>query len=174
MMRLMTTQAPRALDRITVKPGKMGGRACIRGMRITVGLVLSFVAGGATMEELHADYPDLTEDDLRQALAYAALRVAAANAAPLFEASSLGDCPTEAPPRRDELVIPLAHTEESARAPWQKRIIRDPAVLGGKPVVRGTRLAAELILGLMGDGWTEHDISRIDAGGRRCLSRLCL
>jgi uncharacterized protein (DUF433 family) len=72
-------------DRVTIEPGKMGGRACIRGMRITVSLVLSFVAAGETIEEIRADYPDLNEDDFRQALAYAASRVAAADPAPLFE-----------------------------------------------------------------------------------------
>jgi uncharacterized protein (DUF433 family) len=59
-------------DRITFEPGKMGGRACIRGLRITVGLVLSLLAEGATSEEILADYPDLETGDIRQALGYAA------------------------------------------------------------------------------------------------------
>jgi uncharacterized protein (DUF433 family) len=59
-------------DRITFEPGKMGGRACIRGLRITVGLVLSLLADGTTSEEILADYPDLEADDIRQALGYAA------------------------------------------------------------------------------------------------------
>ncbi len=59
-------------DRITFDPAVMGGRACIRGMRITVGLVVSLVAEGSTVEEILADYPDLEADDVRQALAYAA------------------------------------------------------------------------------------------------------
>lgn len=60
------------LDRITFEPGKMGGRACIRGMRITVGLIVSLVAEDASREEILADYPDLEAEDIRQALAYAA------------------------------------------------------------------------------------------------------
>ena len=59
-------------DRITFEPGKMGGRACVRGLRITVGLVLSLLADGATSEEILADYPDLEAEDIRQALGYAA------------------------------------------------------------------------------------------------------
>ncbi len=59
-------------DRITFEPGKMGGRACIRGLRITVGLVLSLLADGATPAEILADYPDLEAEDIRQALGYAA------------------------------------------------------------------------------------------------------
>ena len=59
-------------DRITFEPGKMGGRACIRGLRITVAMVLSLLAEGATAEAILADYPDLQADDIRQALGYAA------------------------------------------------------------------------------------------------------
>jgi uncharacterized protein (DUF433 family) len=44
-------------DRITFEPGKMGGRACIRGMRVTVGLVVSLVAEGLAWDEILADYP---------------------------------------------------------------------------------------------------------------------
>jgi uncharacterized protein (DUF433 family) len=60
------------LDRITFEPGKMGGRACIRGMRITVGLIVGLIAEGVPSEEVLRDYPDLEPDDIRQALAYAA------------------------------------------------------------------------------------------------------
>jgi uncharacterized protein (DUF433 family) len=59
-------------DRITFEPGKMGGRACIRGMRITVGLIVSLVARGATFEEILTDYPYLEREDVQQALEYAA------------------------------------------------------------------------------------------------------
>jgi uncharacterized protein (DUF433 family) len=61
-----------AFDRITFEPGKMGGRACIRGMRVTVGLVVSLVAEGLSWDEILRDYPYLERDDIRQALAYAA------------------------------------------------------------------------------------------------------
>ncbi len=61
-----------AFNRITFEPGKMGGRACVRGLRITVGLIMSLVAEGLSTEEVLADYPDLEAEDVRQALAYAA------------------------------------------------------------------------------------------------------
>jgi uncharacterized protein (DUF433 family) len=61
-----------AFDRITFEPGKMGGRACIRGMRVTVGLIVSLVAEGVPWDEILRDYPYLEEEDIRQALAYAA------------------------------------------------------------------------------------------------------
>jgi len=59
-------------DRITFEPGKMGGRACIRGLRITAGLIVSLIAEGASFEEILHDYPDLEAEDIRQALNYAA------------------------------------------------------------------------------------------------------
>jgi uncharacterized protein (DUF433 family) len=60
------------LDRITFEPGRMGGRACIRGLRITVGLIVSLVAEGFSWDEILGDYPDLEREDIHQALAYAA------------------------------------------------------------------------------------------------------
>jgi uncharacterized protein (DUF433 family) len=59
-------------DRITFDPDVMGGRACIRGMRITVSLIVNLVANGMNTKEILTDYPYLESDDIRQALAYAA------------------------------------------------------------------------------------------------------
>jgi len=60
------------LDRITFVLNIMGGRACIRGMRITVSQVVNLVANGMTISEIIRDYPYLEEEDIRQALRYAA------------------------------------------------------------------------------------------------------
>jgi len=57
---------------ITIEPGKRGGKPCIRGIRITVGDVLGWLAAGMTHQEIIDDYPDLTEEDIRACLAYAA------------------------------------------------------------------------------------------------------
>ncbi len=59
-------------DRITFDPAMMGGRACIRGMRITVALIVNMVANGMTTAEILTEYPDLKAEDIRQALQYAA------------------------------------------------------------------------------------------------------
>lgn len=59
---------------ITLEPGKRGGKPCIRGMRITVYDVLSYLAAGMTHAEILDDFPYLTEDDIRACLAYAADR----------------------------------------------------------------------------------------------------
>lgn len=60
------------LDRITFEAHVMGGRACIRGMRITVSLLVNLVANGMSTAEILAEYPDLDAEDIRQALGYAA------------------------------------------------------------------------------------------------------
>lgn len=59
---------------ITIEPGKRSGQPCIRGMRITVQDVLEYLAGGMTAEEVLADFPELTAEDLRACLAFAADR----------------------------------------------------------------------------------------------------
>ena len=59
-------------DRITFDPGIMGGRACIRGMRIPVSVIVGQIAHGATWEEVLAGYPDLERADIQQAIEYAA------------------------------------------------------------------------------------------------------
>lgn len=60
------------LDRITFDRTIMGGRACIRGMRIPVSVIVAQIAHGATFDEILEGYPDLTRDDVQQALEYAA------------------------------------------------------------------------------------------------------
>ncbi len=57
---------------ITIEPSKRSGQPCIRGMRITVRDVLEYLAGGMTVPELLDDFPELTVDDIRTCLAYAA------------------------------------------------------------------------------------------------------
>lgn len=59
---------------ITVEPGKRSGKPCIRGLRMTVGDVLEYLAGGMTVEELLHDFPDLTKEDILASLAFAAER----------------------------------------------------------------------------------------------------
>lgn len=59
---------------ITQEPGKRGGRPCIRGMRIAVADILGWLAAGMSHDEIIADYPELTEDDIRAALSFAADR----------------------------------------------------------------------------------------------------
>ncbi len=59
---------------ITMEPGKRGGKPCIRGMRVTVSDVLEYLAGGMSEDEILADFPYLTRQDIRACLAFAADR----------------------------------------------------------------------------------------------------
>ena len=59
---------------ITIEPGKLGGKPCIRGLRISVYDVLDYLASGMSEEEILGDFPDLTPEDLRACLAFAADR----------------------------------------------------------------------------------------------------
>ena len=59
-------------DRITFNPQILGGRACIRGMRMPVSVIVGAFAHGASMAEILSDHPELEEQDVRQALEYAA------------------------------------------------------------------------------------------------------
>jgi uncharacterized protein (DUF433 family) len=61
-------------ERITQNPAIMGGKPCIRGMRVTVGMIVGQIGGGRTIEQLLADYPYLERDDVLEALRYAAWR----------------------------------------------------------------------------------------------------
>ena len=62
------------LDKISVEPGKRGGKPCIRGLRITVQDVLEYLASGMTAEQILSDFPELKADDIRACLAFAADR----------------------------------------------------------------------------------------------------
>ena len=61
-------------DRITIEPGKRSGKPCIRGLRITVSDVLEYLASGMSEDEVLHDFPDLTREDVRACLAFAADR----------------------------------------------------------------------------------------------------
>jgi uncharacterized protein (DUF433 family) len=60
------------LDRITIRPGLMGGKPTIRGMRVTVGMIVEEVSAGATPDDLLKEFPYLEREDIEQALRYAA------------------------------------------------------------------------------------------------------
>ncbi|HTV67232.1 MAG TPA: DUF433 domain-containing protein [Rhizobiaceae bacterium] len=61
-----------SLDRITQDPNVMGGKACVRGLRVTVGMIVGQIGSGQTVEDVLAAYPYLEREDVLQALRYAA------------------------------------------------------------------------------------------------------
>lgn len=62
------------LDRITQDPGLMGGKPCVRGMRVTVGMIVGQISAGLSIDEVLNEYPYLEREDIKQALRYAAWR----------------------------------------------------------------------------------------------------
>ena len=60
------------LRRITVDPAIMGGKPCVRGMRVTVGMIVESIAAGRSIADLLADFPYLEEEDIREAMSYSA------------------------------------------------------------------------------------------------------
>jgi uncharacterized protein (DUF433 family) len=62
------------LDRITQQPEIMGGKPCVRGMRVTVGMIVGQIGAGRSVEDVLGDYPYLEREDVLQALRYAAWR----------------------------------------------------------------------------------------------------
>ena len=62
------------ISRITLDPATMGGRACIRSMRVTVGMIVGLIGSGKSIEQVLADFPYLEREDILQALRYAAWR----------------------------------------------------------------------------------------------------
>jgi uncharacterized protein (DUF433 family) len=72
MKRLRYHQHVQPFHRVTIDPEVMGGKPCIRGLRVTVGMVVEALSAGRTIEQLLADFPYLEEQDIREALAFAA------------------------------------------------------------------------------------------------------
>ena len=72
---------------ITIEPGKRSGKPCIRGTRMSVTDVLEYLAGGMTDEEILAEFPDLTAEDIRACLAFAADRERKLATLPQYEAA---------------------------------------------------------------------------------------
>jgi uncharacterized protein (DUF433 family) len=68
----METEHFEGFDRITQNPAVMGGKPCVRGMRVTVGMIVGQIGAGVSVEELLNDYPYLEREDIMQALQYAA------------------------------------------------------------------------------------------------------
>ncbi|MDR1178642.1 MAG: DUF433 domain-containing protein [Spirochaetaceae bacterium] len=68
----METERFEGIDRITQNPAVMGGKPCIRGMRVTVGMIVGQIGAGVSVEDLLNDYPYLEREDIMQALQYAA------------------------------------------------------------------------------------------------------
>ena len=78
----------RDFERITIEPGKLGGKPCIRGMRISVQRVLEILSSNPSWDDLRADYPELEPEDIRQALEFAAATLANERLVPVDDSAA--------------------------------------------------------------------------------------
>ena len=125
-----------SFPRITFDPGVMGGKACIRNLRVTVGTVVGLLAAGRTAAEILHAYPCLERDDIDQCLAYAAWRLE----------------------KRDDVCGWNAGVEMTTNPELLTRISARPDVFGGKPIIRDMRISVELILSLLAQQVTTDGI----------------
>ena len=119
-------------ERIELNPEILVGKPVVRGTRLSVQLIIELLADGWTTEEVLDQYPTLTKDDVLACLRYASGCVQAVSER---EQGLQGDA--------------VGRTE---------RIERNPAVLVGKPVIKGTRLSVEFILDRLADSWTTAEL----------------
>ncbi len=119
-------------ERIELNPEILVGKPVVRGTQISVQLVIERLADGWTVEELVEQYPRLTREDVPACLRYASKCVQAASE------------------RERGLAEDVTGQE--------KRLERNPAVLVGKPVIKGTRLSVEFILDRLADNWTTVEL----------------
>ncbi len=106
-------------DIITIEPGKRSGKPCIRGMRITVYDILEYLASGMTQEEILEDFSELTSEDIKACLAFAADREKKLFVASLRNCFWTKTSPTESLPR-SRICIPVQHTLK----PWHSSKVR--------------------------------------------------
>ena len=110
-------------ERITVNPGVRSGKPCIKGTRITVYDVLEYLAGGMSEDQILADFPDLSREDIRASLAFAAARATRA---------ALPSRPTTSDPRR-------AMASAKLPMPHKRSATRSPGCGSSSPIARRTR-----------------------------------
>ena len=143
-------------DRIEKVPGILSGKPVIKGTRISVEQIVGHLNGAWTEDDVIAGY-HITPEDVE------ACRRFAATGEPLspmtwaeWEAAVFGD----EEQLRQQIVFYCERHRNKTMPPedWRKRIEKCPDILSGKPVVKGTRISVELIVGHLYGGWTEDDI----------------
>ena len=143
-------------DRIEKVPGVLSGKPVIGGMRLSVELIVGHLNGGWSEEDIIAGY-GITAEDIE------ACRKFAATGEPLspttwaeFEAVVFGDDDQ----RRKQIVLYCERHRNKAlqTSDWQERVEQVPVVLSGKPIIKGTRISVEQIVGHLYGGWSEDDI----------------
>ena len=130
------------LMRISIDPNICAGKPCIRGHRIGIEIVLGYLAGGSSIEEVLIAYPSIDRDDVLACIAYGA--------------EMARDCWAKIP--IIDLVLPLTNRSLENEQDLPTRINFNPQIFGGKPIIRGRRLAVEQILEMLAAGDTDKTL----------------
>ena len=144
-------------DRIEKVPGVLSGKPVIKGMRLSVEQIVGHLKGGWSAEDITAAY-GITAEDIEACRRFAA---AGEPLSPMtwaeWDAAVFGDDDR----RRKQIVLYCERHRNHAlpASDWQDLIEKAPGILRGKPVIKGTRISVELIVGyLAGGAWSEEDI----------------
>jgi uncharacterized protein (DUF433 family) len=133
-------------ERIVIDPAVLSGKPSVKDTRLSVELILGWLAKGWTVDSLLDSYPRLARDDVLSALTFSAdamrrdPRVASRLAAPSGTTMA-----QDFPGRADH--APAANTG------WRERIVATPDTLSGRPRIAGTRIGVDFVLDLFGSGW---------------------
>ena len=146
-------------ERIVETPGVLGGKPRIRGRRLSVEFVTGLLKGDSSESDIMRSYR-IEREDFEACVRYKAsgAKLSDAEREEIHARMDVEDAERE----RRELARLRKRAAESGERPnlWKTRIIRDPNILGGKPIVKGTRLSVEFIAGMVGSGETEESVAR--------------
>jgi uncharacterized protein (DUF433 family) len=133
-------------ERIVVDPAVLDGKPVVKGTRLSVELLLGWLAQRWTLDDLLASYPRLSREDVLAALAFSA---EALRCDPRRAGSVAARCATlaqDSPWRADHA--------PAATPAWRERIVASPDTLSGRPRIAGSRIGVDFMLDLIGSGWS--------------------
>ncbi len=123
------------LDRITQDPAVMGGKPCIRGMRVTVGMVVGQIGAGHTIEQVLADYPYLEREDVLQALRSARFRISRGRASDARQNPSVPRCSIYLQRTDPSALLILQRVLHGSVQPARRQVSFNPAINRSRPRV---------------------------------------
>ena len=143
-------------DRIVKDPQILAGKPVIKGTRISVELITDFLEGGGSSKtDLLKSYPHITLEDIDACIRYKATGAKLSN----FTWDDLNAWMDEGDGAQSKEAKPMTAPQEEQPANWQDRIVKDPQILAGKPIIKGTRISVELITDFLdGGGSTKTDL----------------
>ena len=148
-------------ERIVKTPDSLGGKPRVKGTRISVELVTDLIAGGSTDSEIMRMHPSITPEDIEACIRYKASGAKLTGRYTWTDLNARMD-EADAEAERQELARLRKLVSEAGDRPqyWKTRIVKNPRILSGKPIIKGTRISVELITDLIAGRRTTEDIIR--------------